>query len=138
MKFLILASLVLCSSAFARPIQGTLVFKGAVKSKIKVFNEKTTCRVKVEKVKNILEEEDSFGNPAYQIRTQLELNGNEKIKYDREVVFINLHKTGTTSQVEDLKYFVKGEPTTTMTVDEEGRIKQVTFIASNQNIVCNF
>ena len=138
MKFLILASLVLCSSAFARPIQGTLVFKGAVKSKIKVFNEKTTCRVKVEKVKNILEEEDSFGNPAYQIRTQLELNGNEKIKFDREVVFINLHKTGTTSQVEDLKYFVKGEPSTTMTVDEEGRIKQVTFVASKQNIVCNF
>jgi hypothetical protein len=138
MKFLLLASLVLCSSAFARPIQGTLVLKGALKSKIMVFGEKTTCRVKIEKVKNIVDEEDSFGNPAYQIRTQIELNGNEKITYDREVMFINLFKTGTTSQVEDLKYFVKGESATTMTVDGEGHIKQVTFIAQNQNIVCNF
>jgi hypothetical protein len=138
MKFLLLASLVLCSSAFARPIQGTLVLKGTLKTKIKVFNEKTTCKVKIEKVKNLLEQEDSFGNPAYQIRTQIGLDGNEKIKYDREVVFINIFQTGTTSQVEDLKYFVKGEAATTMSVDEEGHIKQVTFVAQNQNIVCNF
>jgi hypothetical protein len=138
MKFLVLASLFVCSSAFARPIQGTLVFKGAVKSKVTVLNEKTTCRVKIDKVKNLLDEEDSFGNPAYLIRAQLELNGNEKIKFDRKVVFTNLFKTGTTSQVEDFKYFVVDEPTTTMTVDVEGRIKQVTFIAQKQNIVCNF
>ena len=138
MKFLLLASLVLCLSAFARPIQGTLVLKGTLKTKIKVFNEKTTCKVKIEKVKNLLDQEDSFGNPAYQIRTRIELVGNEKIKYDREVVFINIFQTGTTSQVEDLKYFVKGEPATTMGVDEEGHIKQVTFVTQNQNIVCSF
>ncbi len=138
MKFLLLASLVLCSSAFARPIQGTLVLKGTLKTKIKVLNEKTTCKVKIEKVKNLLDQEDSFGNPAYQIRTQIELVGNEKMKYDREVVFINIFQTGTTSQVEDLKYFVKGEPATTMAADEDGHIKQVTFVAQNQNIICNF
>lgn len=138
MKFLLLATLALSSTAFAKPIQGTLVLKGAVKTKIKVFNEKTICKVKIEKVRNIMDEEDSFGNPGYQIRTQIELNENEKIKYDREVMFINMHKSGATSQVDDFKYFVKAEPTTTMLVDEEGNLKTVTFVAQNQNIVCNF
>ena len=138
MKFLLLATLAFSSTVFAKPIQGTLVLKGAVKTKVNVLNEKTICRVKVEKVKNVMDEEDSFGNPAYQIRTQIELNGNEKIKYNREVIFTNLHKTGATSQVEDFKFFVKAEPTTTMTIDQEGQLKTVTFLAQNQNVVCNF
>ena len=128
----------LSTAAFAKPIQGTLVLKGTLKDKIKVLNEKTICQVKVEKVRNVLDQEDSFGNPAYQVRIDIELNGNEKIKYDREVLFINIHQTGTTTQVDDYNYFVKGESTTTMTIDEEGHIKIVAFVAQNQNIVCNF
>jgi hypothetical protein len=141
-NLLILFVLLFSLSGKAHEIEGTLVLKGAIKTKIYVNMVKTTCRVKVDKVKNLLLE-DSYGNPAYRVLVDLSLNGSDLerdrfIKYKRSVWLNNLFPISSkNSEVRDLEY-VSAENDVKMLIDRKGRIKQINYKALEQNITCNF
>ena len=138
---IILATLLVYSvSSFANTVEGTLVLKGSIKTKIYVNNLKTTCKVKVEKVKNLMQE-DSFGNPAYNIRLDINLSGNDhernlSVKFDREFWINNLFSVGNRTEVRDLDY--ASNEGVRMTIDRRGRIQKVVFPFHSQIITCSF
>jgi len=139
-KFILLISLI-CVGANATEIQGTLMLKGTVKTNVVVNRVKSVCKLKVEKVKNLLEE-DSYGNPGYQARIQISLDGRDiersiKVKLDKEMTVINLHLDKNLRRVEDLEY-LSVEENTKVTIDTEGRIASTTFPYQGQTIKCNF
>ena len=142
MKKILLASMIVFSSlGFAREFEGTMVLKGSLKSKVFINNVETTCRAKVEKVKNILEE-DSFGNPGYTIKVNVSLDGNDdkrkiKIKMDQVANLTNFHKVGNKIQASDLNY---ADEVTGMSldIDYEGRLKNVKVNYQGQRITCLF
>lgn len=141
MKNIIISSLlVLATSSFAHTIQGTLILKGSIKTKIYVNNVKTTCKVKVEKVKNLMLE-DSYGNPAYNVRINVNLSGRDherdlSVKFDRELWVNNLFTSGNTTEVRDLEY--ASNDGLKMKIDGEGRIENVTFLYGSRLITCSF
>lgn len=137
----IIAALILGTFAVqAHMIEGTLILKGSIKTRITVSGVKTTCRVKVEKVKNLLEE-DSFGNPAYNVRINVGLDGNDvasnrSIKFNQDFFFNNLFKTPTGTEVRDLEY--KSLEGASMRIDKQGRLKSISFPSPYSTINCNF
>lgn len=127
--------------ANATEIQGTLMLKGAVKTNLLVSGVKCVCKLKVEKVKNLLEE-DNFGNPSYQARIQISLEGrdferNVKVKFEKELTVINLHLEKNLRRVKDLEYFSLAD-NIKVTIDSEGRIINTTFPYQQNTIQCNF
>lgn len=137
---LILVSLVSLSVAAAE-IRGTLMLKGSLKTKITLKTIPTTCKLKVDKVKNLLEE-DSFGNPAYQAKIQISLDGSDierniKVKLDKTLTVINLHVEGQKSQVKDFDYFNTAE-NVKVTIDSEGRLVSTSFPYESQIVTCKF
>lgn len=141
MKNIIFALAVTLSfSAAAHLIEGTQILKGTIKTKIMVKAVKTTCKVKIEKVKNLMLE-DSYGNPAYNVRTEISLDGNDyerslSVKYDKEVWFNNLFTVGTKTEVRDLEYF--STDGSKMMIDGNGRIKSVSFPFESKTVTCAF
>ena len=140
-KLLSIILIAYSSAVFAHEIEGTLMLKGSLKTKIVVNGVKSTCRLKVEKVKNLLEEDD-FGNPAYQARVDISLDGNDmergmRVKFDKELTVINLHQEGSVKKVKDLEYFSTSEKVKIM-IDQEGRLVSTTFAFGSQNITCVF
>lgn len=141
MKHLIIGLLAAFSlSAFAHNIEGTLILKGAIKTKIVVNTVKTTCKLKIEKVKNLLVE-DSFGNPAYNVRANISLHGEDmerrlSVKMDKEVWFNNLFTVAAGTEVRDLEYAAADG--SKMMIDSEGRIQSVSFNYNSRPINCAF
>lgn len=139
MKKLICLLMVLTSTQLmAHEIEGTLVLKGSLKTKITVNRIKTECKVKVHDVKNLMEE-DSFGNPAYKIKLEISLSGRDKdrrVKFDQKVWVNNLFKDGNGSIVKDLEY--ASPEGTKLFVNNQGRMKSVQFTYSGQTISCDF
>lgn len=142
MKKILIALISLTSiSSFAAPIEGTLMLKGSLKTKITVKNVKSVCKLKVDKVKNILEE-DSFGNPGYSAKIEINLDGSDserkiKVKVDKKVTVINMHTMDDVRQVKDFDYF-NAEEKITLTIDSEGRIVSTSFPFEKQIITCKF
>lgn len=142
MKKILIALVSIASlSSFAAPIEGTLMLKGSLKTKITVKNVKSTCKLKVDKVKNILEE-DSFGNPGYQAKVEISLDGSDlerniKVKVDKKVTVTNMHSEGDVRQVKDLDYF-NAEENIKVTIDSEGRLLSTSFPFEKQIITCKF
>ena len=135
MKYLILSVLVI-SSAMAHTITGTPILKGSLKTKVTVNTVETECRVKVEKVKNLLEE-DSFGNPAYNVRVNIALSGKDlkkkiEVKLDRDFQFRNLYADG----VRDYEYF--SDEGATLKIKTDGRLQSVVVPYGTQKVTCNF
>ena len=141
MKHLMIGLLAVFSlSAFSHNIEGTLILKGAIKSKIVVNTVKTTCKFKIEKVKNLLVE-DSFGNPAYNVRTTISLDGEDmerrlSVKFDKEVWFNNLFTVAAGTEVRDLEY--AAAEGSKMMIDSEGRVLSVSFLYNSRPINCAF
>lgn len=141
MKKILIASLISLSAvSSAHMIEGTPILKGAIKTKIYVNNIKTTCRVKVEKVKNLMLE-DSYGNPAYKVRVDISLSGNDNensrsIKFDRDVWINNLFSIGNRTEVRDLEY--ASHDGINLKIDGNGRIKLVSFPYNGKAITCSF
>ena len=127
--------------SFAQEIQGTLMLKGSLKTKITVNNVKSVCRLKIEKVRNLMQE-DSMGNPGYQARIKLNLDGNDiekniKVKVDKDIIVTNMHFEGNLRKVKDFDYLNTTEKVT-VKIDEEGRILSTTFPYQSQTITCKF
>lgn len=142
MKNLFLALMTLTVlSAQAHEIEGTLMLKGALKTKIMVNGIKTTCKLKVEKVKNLLEE-DSFGNPGYQAKVEISLDGSDferglRVKMDKTLVLTNMHTEGDIRKVKDLEYISAADKVSVL-IDSEGRLVATTFPYANQMLTCKF
>ena len=124
----------LSTEAFSHTIKGTLVLKGSLKTNVFVRNKLTSCRVRIEKIKNLLDE-DSFGNPAYNVRTHISV---DSINYDREVWLINLFNLDSNkSEVRDHEYHSEDD-SIKMKIDDEGRIKTVLVRYKDRDISCLF
>jgi hypothetical protein len=139
-QLIVLLSLI-SVGAFANEIQGTLMLKGSLKTKIMVNGVSSVCRLKVEKVKNLLEE-DNFGNPGYQARVKISLDGHDlerdiKVKLDKDITVINLHLEKDLRRIKDLEY-ISSEENIKVNIDTEGRIVSTTFPYQQQTITCNF
>lgn len=135
-----LSTIVASGPASAHLIEGTQILKGSIKTKIVVNTVKTTCKVKVDKVKNLMQE-DSFGNPAYNVKIDLSLDGDDlqrnlTVRYDKEVWFNNLFTSGNRSEVRDLEYAAADG--SQMNIDSSGRIKSVSFPYNTRTITCAF
>src|SRR5690606_34295323 len=97
-------------------------------------------KVKVEKVKNLMQE-DSYGNPAYNVRINLNLSGrdNERdlsVKFDRELWINNLFSVGNKTEVRDFDY--ASSDGVRMKIDSQGRIVNVVFPFNSKLITCSF
>lgn len=141
-SILALSSLLLAVSASAHVIVGTPLKEGTLKAKLFVNTIESTCKVKVDKVFN-LKEEDSYGNPAYRIWVDVNLSGNDverklKVKHKRSYELINLFTVGDKTEVRDYEYFSK-DGLITLTMKTDGRLNGVTFLYNNkQRITCSF
>lgn len=138
MKKLIAALLSIFSlSASAYEITGVQMLEGSIKTQVRVGSIKTTCKVKVKKVKNLMRE-DQYGNPAYKVVMDVSLSGgsfmaesSKKVRFDKEVTMDNLFPDG----VRDLEYKGGG---ITLKITEEGRLSQVSIPMAYETIICNF
>lgn len=140
-KQLIVILSLISIGAMAQEIKGTLMLKGSLKTKIVVNGIKTVCKIKVDKVKNLLEE-DSFGNPGYQAKVQISLDGSDlerniKVKFDKDLTVTNMHTENNVRMVKDLHYFSAAEEVK-VTIDSEGRLVSTSFLYQQQSILCNF
>lgn len=139
-NMIILVAAFLAYNASAHTIKGNPILRGAIKTKLEVDGVKTTCKVKIEKPRNLLDQ-DSYGNPAYKVKTEVNLTGSDykreiKIDFTKEINFTNLFKVGDKTEVRDLDYSsVDGE---TMKIDEVGRLKQFSFNYDGKRITCSF
>lgn len=140
MKTMIALMIALSSQlAMSHTIKGTLVLKGSLKTKILVNGVKTTCKVSIDEVKNLMEQ-DSFGNPAYKLELEVSLSGNDynsgsTVSYSKEVILTNLFVTADGSMVKDLEYAHKD---ILMNIKEDGRLKSIRFPYGSQSITCSF
>ena len=130
---LLFASLSVAS--FAHEIDGTPMLKGTVKADVRVNSIKTTCKVKVKKVKNSMTE-DSFGNPAYTAEVSVSLDGGDlgsprKVKFDKDLTLTNLFATG----VRDLEYAGEG---ITLMIDADGGLVKAIIPYNSTKVVCEF
>ncbi len=141
MKALITFALLLTTQAsFAHEIEGTQMLKGGRETKIYVKDVKTKCSFDVEKVRNLMEE-DSFGNPAYKVRVEVELSGKDKkkkieVKFKKKFELNNLHKTATGSEVRDFDY--ASEEGARLKIDGSGRLTEIHFPFEGETISCLF
>jgi hypothetical protein len=130
--FILLAGL--STNVLSHTIKGTMVLKGSLKTKVFIKNKETSCRIKIEKVKNLLEE-DSFGNPAYKVRAQI---GLESINLEKDIWLNNLFNIDKDrSEVRDFEYHSE-DNSIKMKIDDEGRIKTVLVRYKDKDISCFF
>lgn len=128
-------------NTFAHTILGTPLLKGSIKTKIIVDTLETTCRVKIDKVRN-LTFEDSYGNPGYTVQAIITLDAsnierNLSVSFKQNVKFENMHTVGDKIEARDFD-FKSESGTETMKIDKEGRIKSVTFNYNAQKTTCSF
>lgn len=128
------------TTAFAHTIDGTQVLEGSLKTKLMVSGIETTCKVKIDKVKNLMEE-DSYGNPAYNILVRMELSGNDyersiKVNYDKRSWMNNLFQAGNKTEVRDFEY--KAQDGSTLIINQSGRLVSASMSYQNKKITCTF
>lgn len=119
----------------AHDIEGTQMLKGSLKTEMRVNYIKTTCKVKIHDVKNLMVE-DQYGNPAYKVKVEIGLKGGEflsdkKVKFEKELWMDNLFPDG----VRDLEYQGEGIK---LFINNEGRLTQVKFPSQYGTVTCNF
>ena len=143
MKNLILGitTLLVAASANAHMIVGTPMKEETLKTEIYVNTVKSTCKVKIDKVFN-LKEEDSYGNPAYKIWVNVNLQGNDverklKVKYKWNFSVTNLYTVANDrTEVRDYEYF--SPEGLSLKMGTNGRLTQATFVYNKQNVTCSF
>ncbi len=139
MKYFTFAAL-MTGTAFAQTITGVPVLKGALKTKTSVRGTSTTCKVKVAKIRN-LKEEDSFGNPGYTVKVEVDLDGkNDKqetvVRYGKEFTVTNFWPENGQTVARDFDYF--SADGALLSIKTDGRLKSFSFPLDNQKITCAF
>ena len=141
MKNIILAAMLLVSAAYAHTIVGTPVLKGTLKSKLFVENVPSTCKVQIEKIWSS-NNEDSYGNPAYHVRTDLSLSGTDmdtgkSVKFSTKVMLTNMYTVGTNRIVKDYEY-ASEDGKIALTIKNDGRLNTISFPYKSQKVTCSF
>jgi hypothetical protein len=141
-NILLLIILCLTYSIFAHDIKGTLVLRGTIKTKVNLNGIKTTCKIEIKKVKNLMLE-DSYGNPAYQFLADISLDGrdsdfNKVINSKRSLWFNNYFVIeNDKTEIRDFDYKATSE-VSTIVIDESGRIKKLTLLYGSNPVTCLF
>ncbi len=139
MKYFFLAA-ILSGSVFAQNITGVAVLKGSLKTKTLVNDQSATCKVKVDKIRNI-KEEDAYGFPGYKVTVEASLEGrNEKselsVRMDQQFTLTNFWNVNGMTVAKDLDYFsVDGA---FLKIKPDGRLASFSFPYQNQKITCAF
>ena len=136
MKIMIIALSLFAVGAQAHTIQGTQVLEGSLKTKTIARGIEVSCRVSIDKVKNTLEE-DSFGNPSYQVKVGVSLDGKDakkkiEVKHEWKNWLTNMYPEG----VRDFDY--TSSEGVDMKITSEGRIKSVSLTVGGEKVNCNF
>lgn len=139
MKYLTYAVL-LSSTAFAQSITGVAVLKGSLKTKTLVRGYQSTCKVKVDSIRNI-RDEDFYGFPGYTVVIKVSVDGsNEKqekvVSIDRQFTVTNFWNEGGKVIAKDLDYF--STDGANLTIKPDGRLKAFAFNDNSSRINCNF
>lgn len=139
MKYFTFAALV-TGTAFAQSITGVPVLKGALKTKTLVRSTQTTCKVKVVKIRNLMEE-DAFGNPGYRVRIEANLEGkNDKnetvVKFDKEFALTNFWEVNGQIVAKDLDY--TSTDGAYLRIKPDGRLQTFSFKYGEEKITCAF
>lgn len=139
MKYFSFAVL-MTGTAFAQTITGIPVLKGSLKTKILVRSIQTTCRVKVIKIRNLMEE-DAFGNPGYRLRVEANLEGkNDKqetvVKFDKEFALTNFWAVNGQTVAKDLDY--TSTDGAYLRIKPDGRLQTFSFQYGGEKITCSF
>lgn len=134
------ASALFFLSADAHMIVGTPVLKGSLKTKVMINGVKTTCKIKIEDIKN-LKFEDSYGNPGYTVRLNANLSGSDtkreiSIRFSRDFVLTNMFQVGANTEVKDYEY--ASDDGVVLKIKTDGRLKSVMFPYQGQNVTCQF
>jgi hypothetical protein len=132
--------LLISLNLWAHQIKGIQILKGAIKTKIIVQSVPSVCRVKVDKVKNLMKE-DQFGNPAYKVFINVDLFGedlkkNKRIEFNQDFLMNNLFETASGTEVRDLEYLSKEGAQ--LLIDDSGRILSGVFPTPFGKISCLF
>ncbi|WP_408098687.1 hypothetical protein ACJVC5_07175 [Peredibacter sp. HCB2-198] len=141
MKNIILAVMLMVSAAYAHTIVGTPVLKGTLKTKLFVENVPSTCKVQIEKIWSS-NNEDSYGNPGYHVRMDLNLSGydmesGKTVKFDTKVMLSNMYTVGANRIVKDYEYATE-DGKITLTIKTDGRLNSVSFPHKSQKVTCSF
>lgn len=139
MKYFSFAVLV-TGTAIAQSITGVPVLKGSLKTKTLVRSTQSTCKVKVSKIRNLMEE-DAFGNPGYRVRIEANLEGkNDKnetvVRFDKEFALTNFWEVNGQTVAKDLDYF--SEDGAYLRIKPDGRLKTFSFTYGEEKITCSF
>src|SRR4051794_12458088 len=84
--------------ASAHFIEGIRIRPGTVKTKLRINGVKTDCKVSVGDFKNLMEE-DKFGNPAFKVPVEVEVDGggvfsSSKIRFHSNFMMTNMFDDG--------------------------------------------
>ncbi|MFL5783421.1 MAG: hypothetical protein ACJ76H_02355 [Bacteriovoracaceae bacterium] len=139
MKYLAFAIL-FSGSVAAQSITGVAVLKGTLKTKVNFHGVSANCKVKVIKIKNIMEE-DAFGFPGYQVRIEADLdgrneNGESVVNFSREFMVTNIWNVNGKTVAKDFEYF--SEDGALLTIKDDGRLKSFAFPVQNEKVTCTF
>lgn len=127
-----LVSFLVVHNASAYVIKGTLPAKGSSsRTEIMLNGEKTVCRVKIDKIWN-LKEEDAYGNPGYSVRVSMSLDASPKFRMSRDFFVSNMFADG----VKDLEFSSKEGAK--MTINEKGVAVKATIPYNSALITCSF
>lgn len=133
-------ALALSITASAHTIVGNPVLKGSIKTKVAVDGLTATCKVKISKPKNLMIE-DSYGNPAYTVNTEVALDASSAdhtpvIAFRKDINFTNIFPVGDKTEVRDLEYSSKDGAS--MKIDGAGRLKTYSFSYNQKTVTCSF
>lgn len=139
MKTLIIAAII-SSSALAQSITGVAVLKGSLKTKVPYNGVEATCKVKVEQIRNI-RDEDAYGFPGYRVVVSVDLNGRTKdgdsvVNFDRQYTLTNFWNVNGMTVAKDLDYF--STDGANLTIKPDGRLRTFAFPVDGRTITCAF
>ncbi len=133
-------AILISGTALAQSITGVAVLKGSLKTKVTVRGISSTCKVKVSKIRNIMEE-DAYGYPGYRVILSVNLDGkNDKdetvVKLDQEFSVTNFWNEGGKVVAKDFEYFSTNGAL--LSIKKDGRLKSLSFPLNGEKITCAF
>jgi hypothetical protein len=139
MKYILIA-LAVSGLASAHEITGTPILKGSIKTKVVVDGLSANCKVKISKPRNLMVE-DSYGNPAYTVNTEVSLDASNAertsvISFSKYFTFTNIFTVGGKTEVRDFDY--SSQDGATLKIDSAGRLKAYSFNYNQKTITCSF
>lgn len=149
MKTLLMTVLALTTTAaMAQEIAGTMILKGRAKGTASLSGQEINCELTFDKkkIRNLLGDEDRFGNPAYQalgkvrLESQPDEDGRDRLRlrYKNDVNFINLWTEAEGRIVRDNDYFAPTVKGAGLTIDSQGNVKTLTVPTGSGTVNCLF